>query len=100
MNLFLKWLDTKFSGPTNSNATDQMSDIDSLETGDVPTTSDADVPGRPNAVGSGNDVLMPNIYADGDAVTEPDLKILAQTSPDADEPAGFNPYDTAVLQKK
>jgi hypothetical protein len=42
------------------------------------------------------DFLMPDIYAD----TQVDIKALDQTTPNIDEPAGFNPYDTGVLQKK
>ncbi len=45
-------------------------------------------------------VLMPDIYADNHDVTEPDLSVLDQPSSDFDDPGGFNPYDTAVLQKK
>jgi hypothetical protein len=45
------------------------------------------------------DVLMPDIYGDNNDDTEPLLNVLDPSSPD-DKSAGFNPYDTAVLQKK
>ena len=45
------------------------------------------------------DVLMPDIYAENSDDTEPLLNILDPSSPD-DESTEFNPYDTAVLQKK
>ncbi len=45
------------------------------------------------------DVLMPDIYGENNDDTEPLLDILDTSSPD-DESTGFNPYDTAVLQKK
>ena len=45
-------------------------------------------------------VLMPDIYAEGHATTIPDVSIVAESVPDSDESAGFNPYDTGVLQKR
>ena len=48
----------------------------------------------------GKDVLMPDIYADTHVDVQPNLKALDQPTPDIEEPNGFNPYDTAVLQKK
>ncbi len=47
-----------------------------------------------------DELVMPDIYAHEDVVTVRDLKIIDLSSPDVDESAGFNPYDTAVLQKK
>lgn len=46
------------------------------------------------------DVLMPDIYANEDVDTVRGIKILDPSSPDIDKSTGFNPYDTAVLQKK
>ena len=48
----------------------------------------------------GKKVLMPDIYGDQHVATEPDLKILDQSSPDIEKSSGFNPYDTAVFCKK
>ncbi len=45
-------------------------------------------------------VLMPDIYADEHDAAVSDLKVLGPASPDTDNSIGFNPYDTAVLQKK
>ena len=78
----------EFFGPTNSNASDRMSDTVSAE------------PRRSNTDRSGNDVVMPDIYADAHVDIEPNLKALGQPTPDIEEPDGFNPYDTAVLRKK
>ena len=76
MKRFLRWQDTKFSGPTNSVASIQIGDTVSVEAGDVSTTSGADVPGRSGMVGTRKGISMPNIYTDSDVATEPDLKIL------------------------
>ena len=100
MKRLFRWLQPKIAGPTNSVAPNGMSNNVSVEPGDVSTTSGADVPHRSDRVGTGKDFSMPDIYAVGDVVTEPDLKILQQPSADGDESAGFNPYDTGVLQKK
>ena len=43
---------------------------------------------------------MPDIYGDEDVAAVPETKIIDQSSPDIEEPTGFNPYDTAVLRKK
>ena len=65
-----------FSQPTSAIATDQPSSAVS------------------------KDILMPDIYADAQVDIEADIKTLDQPTPDIEEPDGFNPYDTAVLQKK
>lgn len=49
---------------------------------------------------SEQDVLMPDIYAEKHAATQPLLKLLDPTTPDIDASTGFNPYDTAVFLKK
>ena len=46
------------------------------------------------------DVLMPDIYADENAVEETDLEVAEETSPVVNESVGFNPYDTGTLYKK
>ncbi len=45
-------------------------------------------------------VLMPDIYADEHVATVSDLKTPDPSAPDTDKSTGFNPDDTAVLQKK
>jgi len=77
-----------------------MSDTVSAEPRDLLSLSDADVAQRSNTDRSGNDILMPDIYADAQVDIEADIKTLDQPTPDIEEPDGFNPYDTAVLQKK
>ncbi len=49
---------------------------------------------------SADDLVTPDIYADEHVATLPDLKPLVPSSPGIDKSAGFNPYDTAVFQKK
>lgn len=44
------------------------------------------------------DVPMPDIYAEKHVAAAPKLEIVHP--PGADKSTGFNPYDTAVLQKK
>ncbi len=100
MKRLIRWLETKIAAPANSGTLNGMSNTVSVEPGDVSTTSGGEVPGRPCTAGSEKDISMPDIYADSDVVTEPDLKILQQPSADGDKSVGFNPYDTGVLQKK
>ena len=50
---------------------------------------------------STEEASMPDIYGDEFVATVQDIKIIDLSSPEnADESTGFNPYDTAVLQKK
>ncbi len=49
---------------------------------------------------SAEDVLMPDIYGDEHDVTVPLLRILDQPTLEDGESAGFNPYDTAKMQKE
>ena len=46
------------------------------------------------------DVLMPDIYGENDDDTQPLLNVLDPSSTDTNDLTGFDPYDTAVLQKK
>ena len=46
------------------------------------------------------DLVTPDIYAVEHVATVTDLKVIDLSSPDIDKSTGFNPYDTAVLQKK
>jgi hypothetical protein len=46
------------------------------------------------------DSLMPDIYSEGNSDTVPILEILDMPSLEEKESPGFNPYDTAALQKK
>ncbi len=46
------------------------------------------------------DVVMPDIYGENDDDTQPLLNVLDPSSTDTNDLTGFDPYDTAVLQKK
>lgn len=59
-----------------------------------------ETPEAVESVESGAKVVMPDIYAEQPAATQPLLKILDPDSPDIDSSTGFNPYDTAVFLKK
>ena len=42
---------------------------------------------------------MPDVYSDEFEATVPDLRIIEPSASDADKETGFNPYDTARMQK-
>jgi hypothetical protein len=70
-------LKAKLSRPKTPAVDDQSSETESME-----------------------EASMPDIYGDEFVATVQDLNVLDLSSSDADESTGFNPYDTAVLQKK
>jgi len=49
--------------------------------------------------GSVETLVMPDIYADEYTKTVPDVKVVDLSPAIFDTSAGFNPYDTAALQK-
>jgi hypothetical protein len=51
---------------------------------------------QPSKPLSEDDMVMPDIYAEVKTTAE----VLDLSSPDSDRKRGFNPYDTARLQKK
>ena len=77
MNRFIKAPARKLSRPEDLIADDQPDNAQSVE-----------------------NVVMPDIYAVKNVDTMPDLEILDLSTPDLDESAGFNPYDTAILRTK
>jgi hypothetical protein len=77
LNRIIRWLEKITSRPKAQIATDQ--------------------PAKPLTV---EDVAMPDIYADEHLAKVPKRETLVPASPEADEKSGFNPYDTAVFQKK
>ena len=98
MKQILKWLERRTPSSTTSLSEDDPRDIVPVESVELPNDNysiepsfDAGTPDR--------ETLMPDIYSDSHIATEPDLKILDQPSTNKDEPDGFNPYDTGVLQK-
>ena len=98
-------LKAKLSRPKVPVAVEQPSNPVSVKPGDfenndykVEMLFDAEVHGRIDSQGPGKNVLMPDIYADKSVATAPELEILAP--PGTDESIGFDPYDTAKMQKK
>ncbi len=96
MKRIMRWLETRFSRPQVSIAWDQHSNHESVK----PRGDDykVDLPygiqePAPNA-------QMPDICADEQVAPAADLDILDQPSPVDDESAGYNPYDTGVLQNR
>jgi hypothetical protein len=55
---------------------------------------------RSEGPGPGKTVLMPDIYAEENAVEDSASELVDALAPDIEESSGFNPYDTAVLYKK
>ncbi len=102
---FFKLLKNKFSRRTNVIPDDSPSTLVTAEPDDlanddyvIEVSYREDISGL--AENRGDNILMPDIYADNHDDTELNLSVLDQPSPDFDEPEEFNPYDTAVLQKK
>lgn len=54
----------------------------------------------PNSSDSGENAVMPDIYATQPAPKAIDIKVVRRSSTDPDESPGFDPYDTAKLHKK
>ena len=103
----LSWLEAKSSQTNPSISPDQPSAPKNVEPDGAvryedkaEISFDPDLPGRIESQGEGKSILMPDVYDDPNTTTVPDLKILDHSLADIDEPAGFNPYDTATLQKK
>ena len=60
----------------------------------VEVAFDASVPGRVEGDKPGKDIQMPNIYDCEDPFKKQQLKTLDQSSPDASESIGVDPYNT------
>jgi hypothetical protein len=106
MKRLWKWLGMKSARPKAPDAVEQPRDPVSVKPDDFENNDykvemlwDEEVHGRADSQGPRTDILMPDIYADEDVDTVWDLKIPDQPSPDINESAGFNPYDTGTLQK-
>ena len=96
MKLKITWLETVLSRwgvvanePSNP---ESVKPVDNESDGEV-ASSTRDQDPEKNAP-------MPDIYSDELSETVPDLRFLDQPSPGADESVGFDPYDTAKMQKK
>ncbi len=79
MKRIIRWLETKLSRRQAPIVLEQPSNLVSVEPDDIPNDNYG--------------------YADRYVVTEPDLKILDQSSPDGDKWTGFTLYDTGFLLK-
>ena len=108
MKRFLKWLETKFSrhsvaveaderhSPVGVRVRVKPKDI-AEEEYSVELAFDASVPGRVESDEPGKDIQMPNIYDCDDPFKQQQLKALDQSSLDASESTGVDPYDTGSL---
>ncbi len=106
MKRVLRWLATKFSrhsAPVEADErhtpvgvrvrpTENAQKENSVESG-----LDAGVPGRVESQEPGNDIPMSNIDDCDDTSTRLQLEPLDESSLDAGESPGYNPYDTGSL---
>ncbi len=114
MKRIIRWLDSKLSPKKSPNPSDAPSDsegakpdeidlgvdlpkelqdlVNNVPTPDINLPKDLQEPEK--------NVLMPDIYSDEHDVTVPHLRILDQPTLEVGESAGFNPYDTAKMQKE
>jgi len=105
MKRIMSWFASKISWPGDSAAVEQpgnlasrMDDVTPNDNYEIETSYSEE--GTVVSEERAKNVLMPDIYADGQIAFEPHPEIHDQPSQHADETAGFNPYDTAVLDKK
>ena len=100
MKRFLNWLETKFSRHSAAVELDEHHTpvgVRPMENAkneySVEVAFDAELPGQVKSHELGKNVLIPDEYASDDT-TQPELSILDESSPDASESTGFDPYDT------
>ncbi len=100
MKRFLTWLETKLSRHSAAVEADERhtpAGVRPMENAkeeySVEVAFDAEVPGQAKSHELGKNVLIPDEYASDDT-TQPELNILDESSPDASESTGFDPYDT------
>ena len=89
----LRWLETRLSRPKSPDASGESESVkpDEIDLGiDLPK-------GLQEPTKS---VLMPDIYGEEHDATVPHLKIPDQPTLEDGESAGFNPYETAKMQKE
>ncbi len=109
MKRFLKWLETKFSRHSAAIEADERhtpvgvrvrvkpKDI-AEEEYSVELAFDTSVPGQVESDEPGKDIQMPNIYDCDDPFKQQQLKTLDQSSPDASESIGFDPYNSGSFE--
>ncbi len=105
MKRFLKWLETKFYRHSAAVEVDEPHTTVRVKTKDtaeeeysVEVAFDASVPGRVESDKPGKDIQMPNIYDCEDPFKKQQLKTLDQSSPDASESTGFDPYNSGSFE--
>ena len=106
MKRFLNWLETKFSRHS-ANAEAEVVHIpvgvrvrpekNVKDDYTVEVGFDPEVSGEIESLGPGENVLMQNKCANQEMGTEPDLSILSDSSLDANQSAGVDPYDTGCF---
>ncbi len=96
MKRIVRWLEEKLPRQKFLDTSDAPSDPESVKADEI----DLGIDVSKGLQRPAKNVLMPDIYGENDDDTQPLLNILDPSSPDTDESTGFNPYDTAVLQKK
>ena len=67
---------------------------------DVDSAFDAGVTDLCDKDRTAQQVEMPDIYADPKPARKPEVETTDPSSPDIDRLAGFDPYDTGVLQQQ
>ncbi len=107
MKRFLKWLETKFSRhsaiveaeelhiPVGVRVTPKENIKEDYT---VELAFDAAVPGQVESDEPGKAIQMPDIYDCGDPFKQQQLKTLDQSSPDASESTGFDPYNSGSFE--
>lgn len=106
MKRVLNWLKSRFSRRSVIAETEELRvpvgvevtpKEDTQEEYIVEIGFDAEVPGRIESREPGRNVLISGKYADAEAVTVPDLKILDEKELGASRELGFDPYDTGCF---
>ncbi len=107
MKRVLKWLATKFSPhsatveaderhtPVGVSVRPTQNAQKEYDAGSGPI---AGVPGQVESQEPGKDIPMPNIYACDDTITQAKLSVLDESSLDAGESAGFDPYNSGSFE--
>ena len=106
MKRFLSWLNTKLSRQSAiAEAEDEHIPVgvrarpkeNIKKDYAVEVGFDPEVPGHFESRGPENNVLIQNRYADQAMATEPELSILSDSSLDANQSAGIDPYDSGCF---
>ena len=106
MRQFFNWLETKLSRQSAIAEAEEVhipvgvrvcpkENIKKVYT--VEVGFDPEMSGQIESRGPGKNVLIQNKYADQAMGTEPELSILSDSSLDANQSAGIDPYDTGCF---